>query len=151
MWLGATSKHIAAVRRRRRGKLLTCVAGLLAIAACIPPTIAADVSDGAGRLDVDASIAKAWRVLRTVDCARCYGKDYTGLAAPSIVDYAATQSREMFVRMVLDGDPIRGMPGYRSNALVADNIDDIYQYFIARAKGDIGPEYRPPATAERSR
>jgi cytochrome c55X len=149
--LGATSKHIAPVRRRRQGKLLACLAGLLAIAACIPPTIAADVPDGAGRLDVDASIAKAWRVLRTVDCARCHGKEYTGLAAPSIVDYAATQSRDMFVRMVLDGDPIRGMPGYRSNALVADNIDDIYRYFIARAKGDIGPEYRPPATAERSR
>jgi mono/diheme cytochrome c family protein len=101
-------------------------------------------------LDVDASIAKAWRVLRTVDCARCHGKDYTGLAAPSIVDYATTQSRDMFVRMVLDGDPIRGMPGYRSNAYVAESIDDIYRYFIARAKGDIGPEYRPPTPAERS-
>ena len=150
MWLGATSKHIVPLRRRRQGKLLTCLAGLLAIVVCIRPSIAGDVSDGAGRLDVDASITKAWRVLRTVDCARCHGKDYTGLAAPSIVGYAATQSRDMFVRMVLDGDPIRGMPGYRSNALVADNIDDIYRYFVARAKGDIGPEYRPPAPAKRS-
>jgi cytochrome c55X len=148
--LGATSKQIAPVRRRRQGKLPTCLAGLLAIAVCIRPTIAGDVTDGAGRLDVDASIAKAWRVLRTVDCARCHGKDYTGLAAPSIVDYAATQSRDMFVRMVLDGDPIRGMPGYRSNAYVSDNIDEIYRYFIARAKGDIGPEYRPPTPAERN-
>ena len=149
-WLGATSRHLVPLRRRRQGKLLTCLAGLLAIVVCIRPTIAGDVPDGAGRLDVDASIAKAWRVLRTVDCARCHGKDYTGLAAPSIVGYAATQSRDMFVRMVLDGDPIRGMPGYRSNALVADNIDDIYRYFVARAKGDIGPEYRPPAPAKRS-
>jgi len=141
---------IAPLRRSRQGKLLACFAGLLAIAAYIRPTLAGDASDGAGRLDVDASIAKAWRVLRVVDCARCHGKDYTGLAAPSIVGYAATQSRDMFVRMVLDGDPIRGMPGYRSNALVAENIDDIYRYFVARAKGDIGPEYRPPAPAKRS-
>ena len=141
---------IAPLRRRRQGKLLACLVGLLSIAVCIRPTIAGDALDGAGRSDVDASIAKAWRVLRVVDCARCHGKDYTGLAAPSIVGYAATQSRDMFVRMVLDGDPIRGMPGYRSNAYVADSIDDIYRYFIARAKGDIGPEYRPPAPAERS-
>jgi cytochrome c55X len=141
---------IAPVRRRRQGKLLACLAGLLAITACIRPTIAGDVTDGAGRLDVDASIAKAWRVLRVVDCARCHGKDYTGLAAPSIVGYAATESRDMFVRMVLDGDPVRGMPGYRSNAYVADSIDDIYRYFIARANGDIGPEFRPPAPAKRN-
>ena len=82
-------------------------------------------------------------VLRVVDCARCHGKDYSGLAAPSIVDYAAKQSREMFVRMVLDGDANRGMPGYRSNTYVVENIDDIYRYFRARASGDIGPEYRP--------
>ena len=148
--VGRDAGAIAPLRRRRQGKVLACLAGLLAITAYIRPTIAGDVTDGAGRSDVDASIAKAWRVLRVVDCARCHGKDYTGLAAPSIVDYAATQSRDMFVRMVLDGDPIRGMPGYRSNAYVADNIDDIYRYFVARANGDIGPEYRPPASAERS-
>ena len=93
-------------------------------------------------------MANARRVLRVVDCARCHGKDYRGLAAPSIVDYAASQSREMFVRMVLDGDPIRGMPGYRSNAYVVENLDDIYRYFRAGASGDVGPEYRPPPSSE---
>ena len=116
---------------------------MLAIGALTASTVAGGGTDGAGRPDVDAGIANAWRVLRTVDCARCHGKDYTGLAAPSIVGYAATQNREMFVRMVLDGDPIRGMPGYRSDALVADNLDDIYRYFLARAAGDVGPDYRP--------
>ena len=51
-------------------------------------------------------------------------------------------TREAFIRMVLDGDPARGMPGYRSNAYVVDSADDIYSYFVARAKGEIGPEYR---------
>ena len=49
----------------------------------------------------------------------------------------------MFVQIILDGDPIRGMPGYRSNAFVVDNLDDIYRYFLARATGYVGPEYRP--------
>jgi cytochrome c553 len=121
----------------------------LAVATCVPLAVVGDVPGVAGRLYADAGIANAWRVLRVVDCARCHGRDYTGLAAPSIVTYAASQSREMFVRMVLDGEPTRGMPGYRGNAYVAESIDDIYRYFIARANGDIGPDYRPPAPAER--
>jgi cytochrome c55X len=129
--------------RRRRITVSACLATLLAIAACGPSIAAGDVTDAAGQLCIDARIANAWRVLRAVDCARCHGRDYTGLAAPSIVDYAATQSRETFVRMVLDGDPIRGMPGYRSNTYVMESLDDIYRYFRARADGDIGPEYRP--------
>ena len=139
--MGATAEQSR--RRRRRASLSAYLATLLAMAACMPSLAADGVGDGAGQLEVDRRIANAWRVLRVVDCARCHGKDYTGMAAPSIVDYAALQSREMFVRMILDGDPARGMPGYRSNAFVAGNLDDIYRYFLARATGDVGPEYRP--------
>lgn len=70
------------------------------------------------------------------------------MAAPSIVAYAATQSRESFTRMVIDGDPGRGMPGYRENAYVAENLEDIYRYFLARANSEIGPDYRPPASSD---
>jgi mono/diheme cytochrome c family protein len=90
------------------------------------------------------SIVSTWRILRTIDCARCHGKDHEGLAAPSIVDYARTQSREMFVRMVLDGDPPRGMPAYRNTPLVAEHIDDIYRYFLGRAEGTIRADPPPP-------
>ena len=105
--------------------------------------------DGTPDARNDPRIANAWRVLRAVDCARCHGRSYEGLAAPSIVQYAATQERDAFTRMVLDGDPQRGMPGYRGNAYVADNIDDIYRYFVARATGEIGPDYRPSPRSER--
>jgi hypothetical protein len=44
----------------------------------------------------------------------------------------------MFVRMVLDGDPGRDMPGYRNNPRVLGSIDDIYRYFLGRANGNIG-------------
>ena len=121
-----------------------CLAGLLAVAASSRG--GEDVTEPASGLCTDARIANAWRVLRVVDCARCHGKDYAGLAAPSIVAYAATQSRERFARTILDGDPIRGMPGYRDNAYVAESVEDIYCYFRARAKGQIGPDYRPPVS-----
>ena len=144
--MGATAEQSR--RRSQRASLSRYVAALLAMASCMP-SIAADVGmNGADHLEVDARIANAWRVLRAVDCARCHGKDYSGMAAPSIVEYVALQSREMFVRMILDGDPARGMPGYRSNAYVAGNLDDIYRYFLARTTGDVGPEYRPLPPAE---
>jgi hypothetical protein len=47
------------------------------------------------------------------------------------------------MRTVLDGDPPRGMPGYRGNAYVVDNLDDIYRYLGARATGAIASDYRP--------
>jgi len=128
--------------RRVRHAAWVCFAGLLAVAASARG--GEDVTQPATRPCTDARIANAWRVLRVVDCARCHGKDYAGLAAPSIVAYAATQSRETFARTILEGDPTRGMPGYRDNAYVAESVEDIYCYFLARANGQIAPDYRPP-------
>jgi len=34
---------------------------------------------------------------------------------------------------VLDGDPVRGMPGYRSQPLVVAGIDAIHAYLLALA------------------
>ncbi|WP_429316099.1 c-type cytochrome [Paraburkholderia sp. GAS448] len=91
----------------------------------------------------DPGIISAWRTLRAADCARCHGKDYEGLAAPSIVDYARTESRETFARMVLDGNVARGMPAYRLNPPIADHLDDIHRYFMGRADGTIQADSRP--------
>jgi len=129
-------------------KLTACFGAPMWIATYATAAIGANVSDAGETIATDARIANGWRVLRVVDCARCHGRDFTGLAAPSIVAYARSQSRETFVRMVLDGDPIRGMPGYVNNAYVVENLDDIYQYFVARANDEIGPAYRPPVRME---
>lgn len=91
----------------------------------------------------DPGIARAWAALRAVDCARCHGKHYDGLAAPSIVRYARTQSRQMFLRAVLDGNPPHGMPAYRDNQSIAARIEDIYRYFLGRSNGTIDADWRP--------
>ena len=90
----------------------------------------------------DPQVAGAWRALRVLNCDRCHGKHYEGLSAPSIIAFARSQSREMFLRKLLDGDP-RGMPGYRNNPLVTNNIEGIYRYFTLRANGAIPPSARP--------
>jgi hypothetical protein len=66
-----------------------------------------------------------------------------GSSGPSIVEYARAQSREAFLRAVLDGEPARGMPGYRGNPLVQPAIDGIYRYFKGRADGEITADDRP--------
>jgi len=106
-------------------------------------THAGEPADCAVTLEDDPGLAAAWHTLRNVECARCHGKHYTGLAAPSIVDYVRTQSREQFDHIVLVGDPPRGMPGYQNNPLIAETIDDLYRYFRDRANGRICAEARP--------
>ena len=127
-------------RERRPRRIAVHAVALLAAAGSVHGA-AGDDSIAAG----DARIANGWRVLRAVDCARCHGRDYAGLAAPSIVRYVAMVDRATFMRTVLDGDPPRGMPGYRGNAYVVDNLDDIYRYLGARATGAFAPDYRPAA------
>lgn len=103
------------------------------------------------RRNADA-VVEAWRTVRQLDCARCHGRDHDGLAAPSVLEFVRTQSRESFDRVVLDGEPARGMPGYRSIPRVADSIDSIYLYFLLRARGAVGrgqPFATTPRTTER--
>jgi cytochrome c55X len=114
-----------------------CRTGLIALA--IGPLCTLSL----GRPLDDPELASAWQTLRTMDCARCHGKAYHGSSGPSIVEYARTQSREMFVSAVLDGNPPRGMPGYRGNPFIEPAIDGIYRYFKGRADGTIAAEDRP--------
>jgi cytochrome c55X len=64
------------------------------------------------------------------------------------VAYARTQSRESFVRALLDGDPPRGMPGYRAYPLVSENVEGIFRYFLGRANATIHRNDRPKSHEE---
>jgi cytochrome c55X len=82
--------------------------------------------------------ARGQAALRVMDCARCHGRDLTGWAAPSLVAAVRDGSRERFDHYVLEGDAVRGMPGYRSQARVVADLDAIYAYLRAHAEGRIG-------------
>ena len=72
--------------------------------------------------------ARGRAALRAMDCARCHGRDYSGWSAPSLVAAVRDGTRERFDQYVLDGDAMRGMPGYRSQPLVVAELDAIYAY-----------------------
>ena len=77
--------------------------------------------------------------LRAMDCARCHGRDYDGWAAVSLIAGIREGSRDRFESIVLDGVPGRGMPGYRSQPLVVRELDAIYAFLVARARGGARP------------
>jgi len=83
---------------------------------------------------IDAMEA-GWRTIRQFDCARCHGGNFEGSVGPSLVEAARSRTREEFLRGLLDGNPERGMPAYRSVPRVAENAAAIYAYFKARADG----------------
>ncbi|HSW26885.1 MAG TPA: cytochrome c [Burkholderiaceae bacterium] len=103
---------------------------------------------GAADPDQTAQRERGWNALRAMDCARCHGRDYDGWAAPSLIAGVRDGSRERFDHWVLDGDIGRGMPGYRSQPLVVAELDAIYAYLLARARGDIGPGHRSGAAQD---
>lgn len=86
---------------------------------------------------VDARTFAAWQTLRQMDCARCHGAAWDGSVGPSILAYVRSQSKESFVRIVLEGNPPQGMPGYQGARRVVEEIDAIYGYFQGVAKGEI--------------
>ena len=96
------------------------------------------IASSAARADGREELARGWNTMRTMDCARCHGRDYEGWTAPSLLAAVREGSRERFDRYVLEGDIGRGMPGYRTQPAVKDNLDAIYAYLLARAKGEIG-------------
>jgi mono/diheme cytochrome c family protein len=121
--------------------------GLLPVQASAGPVEQAGLtgnggSGGGGDAD-PATLMRGWSVLRAVDCARCHGRDWRGSSGPDLVDAVRAGPRERFEHFVLVGDIVRGMPGYRSQALVVAELDAIYAYLRARADGRIGPGAPP--------
>jgi cytochrome c55X len=86
--------------------------------------------DPAGEADL---LRRGRLAIRAMDCARCHGRDHDGWAAPSLLAAVREGSRQRFVTFVLDGDIARGMPGYREQPVVVDNLAAIYAYLRDRA------------------
>jgi Cytochrome C oxidase, cbb3-type, subunit III len=144
-WLEVQARRAAdagqadeAARLQRR---IALVAGPAAAKAATAASAAAAASAPAPARE--ASYASAFRTLRTLDCARCHGRDHEGPAAPSLVDYARTATREQFAAAVLEGNAGRGMPPYRTNELAVATVGDLYAYFKARADGTLARDWRP--------
>ena len=104
---------------------------LLTLAAIVSPPIAS------AQTPVDAKIHAAWQAMRQLDCARCHGRDYAGSVGGSLLESARTRNRDEFVRLVLDGNPTRGMPPYGGIPLAVETVDGMDAYLRGRANGTI--------------
>jgi len=129
---------VVATQHSIRDRLgLTCLA--LAAFCCVASAAADEQPYTAqGMTQVDARTLAGWRALRQFDCARCHGAQYQGSVGPSLIEAARTSTREQFLRLLLDGNPERGMPPYREVPGVAGNAEGIYGYLRGRADGNIG-------------
>jgi mono/diheme cytochrome c family protein len=96
-----------------------------------------DVQSSGDAAALPATLQRGWSALRAMDCARCHGRDLDGWSGPDLIAAVRDGSRERFDRFVIDGDIARGMPGYRSQALVMRELDSIYAYLRARADGTV--------------
>ena len=80
---------------------------------------------------------KGFQIVRQLDCARCHGAGYEGQVGPSLLASAKQRSPEDFKRLVLEGNPSKGMPAYKNTPSAAENIDAVYAYFKGRAEGTV--------------
>jgi mono/diheme cytochrome c family protein len=86
---------------------------------------------------VDPETLKGFRAWRAAVCDRCHGANQEGSVGPSMIESLKRLSKQEFVEIVTNGRQARGMPGYKTNATVMENIDQLYAYLKGRSDGAI--------------
>ena len=86
---------------------------------------------------VDAETRKGFRAWRSAACDRCHGANQEGMVGPSLINSLKTLSKDEFTKVLADGRPEKGMPGWASNPGVMNNISQLYAYLKGRSDGAI--------------
>jgi mono/diheme cytochrome c family protein len=86
---------------------------------------------------VDSNTMNGFRAWRAAACDRCHGANQQGLVGPSLIESFKTLSKEDFVKAVTEGRLEKGMPSFKTSAMVMDNTDGLYAYLKGRSNGDI--------------
>jgi mono/diheme cytochrome c family protein len=86
---------------------------------------------------VDAFTMQGFRTWRQAACDRCHGANQEGMVGPSLINSLKTLTKEQFVTTVSEGRPDKGMPTWKTNKGVMDNIDALYAYLKGRSDGAI--------------
>jgi mono/diheme cytochrome c family protein len=106
------------------------------------PDSAAQSSTGAGGFRVTPLEYEGWRQY-SVNCARCHGQDVlpNPVAANLLISVGPggpVESEQMFVQVVTQGRPHRGMPAFKG-VLTPDQINAVYAYVRGRAEKRLPP------------
>lgn len=115
----------------------------LALSAAVSASLAADgavpYKASADGKKIDAKTYAGYSKWTSSACVACHGRDATGGAGggPDILVYLKKSPKEQFMSTVLEGRPGTAMVGWKSNAVIADNVDAIYAYLKGRSDGAI--------------
>lgn len=90
-----------------------------------------------GGTRVDANTFKGFQTWRAAACDRCHGANQEGMVGPSLIAGLKVLSKEEFVRTVSEGRLDKGMPAFKENKTVMDNMDALYTYLKGRSDGVI--------------
>lgn len=86
---------------------------------------------------VDRNTLTGFRTWRAAACDRCHGANQEGMVGPSLLESLKKLSREDFILVVTEGRLEKGMPTFKENKQVTDNIEQLYRYLKGRSNGDI--------------
>jgi hypothetical protein len=86
---------------------------------------------------VDPGTMKGFRAWRSAACDRCHGPNQEGMVGPSLIQSLKTLTKEQFVTTVAEGRLDKGMPAFKTNSQVMENMDHLYAYLKGRSDGAI--------------
>lgn len=86
---------------------------------------------------VDAKTMEGFRTWRQAACDRCHGPNQEGMVGPSLIASLKTLSQEEFKRVVAEGRLQQGMPAFKTNEKLMQNMDALYAYLKGRSDGAI--------------
>jgi len=86
---------------------------------------------------VDSETMKGFRTWRAAACDRCHGANQEGMVGPSLIASLKTLSKDEFVKTLTEGRLEKGMPAWKTNKQVMENMDHLYAYLKGRSDGAI--------------
>ncbi len=97
---------------------------------------------------VDEYTLTGFRTWRSAACDRCHGANQEGMVGPSLVESLKVLSKDDFITTLTNGRPEKGMPQWKENPTVMNNINQLYAYLKGRSDGAITKSKVVPIPAE---
>ena len=97
-----------------------------------------EAGEGPASGQTSGDVMNGWKQYEA-NCSRCHGQDALGSAiAPDLrQSVKGTVNQAVFLQVVKDGRAEKGMPPFAE--LLAQQIQDIYAFIVARSTGKLGP------------
>lgn len=86
---------------------------------------------------VDAKTYEGFKTWRAAACDRCHGPNQEGMVGPSLIESLKVLSEDEFKTTILEGRLAKGMPSWKTNKKVVENLDALYAYLKGRSDGAI--------------